>query len=175
MPAPPTPSRRRAIAITAEGHDNVAALIACLPRRALTTPGLGGGEWSPKDLVGHLASWEEHAFEAIDAWSHDRAPAIDKELWSTSTSAVNARAVARAARLSFPEVVRRADATHRALLAQLEGMSDARWRRPGTSRGRTSVGHRLGGILGGPAGPFRHAEAHMKDLEAFVAEHAPAG
>ena len=30
---------------------------------------------------------------------------------------------------------------------------------------------RLGGLLGGPAGPFRHAEAHLKDLEAFVERH----
>jgi hypothetical protein len=33
------------------------------------------------------------------------------------------------------------------------------------------VGERLGGLLGGPAGPFRHAEAHLKDLEAFVERH----
>jgi hypothetical protein len=33
------------------------------------------------------------------------------------------------------------------------------------------VGERLGGLLGGPAGPFRHAEAHLQDLEAFVERH----
>jgi hypothetical protein len=54
-------------------------------------------------------------------------------------------------------------------------MSDARWRRPGTSRGHQRVGERLGGILGGPSGPSRHAEAHLRVLEAFVDDHAPPG
>jgi hypothetical protein len=66
---------------------------------------------------------------------------------------------------------RHAEATHRNLIVRLEAMTDQRWREPGTRRARKSVGERLGGLLGGPAGPFRHAEAHLKDLEAFVERH----
>jgi hypothetical protein len=172
MPTVTTPTRRRAIAILDEGHVAVRTLIAALPRRAFTKAGLGGGTWSPKDLLGHLASWEEYALEALQAWDAGRGPAIDRIVWSSSTAAINADAVARKARLSSPEVIRRADATHADLIARLLAMSDAAWRRPGTSRGRKAVADRLGGILGGPGGPFRHADAHLKDLRAFVDAHA---
>jgi hypothetical protein len=164
-------TRARAIRILETGYTQVCALIEELPPRATTTPGLGGGEWSPKDLVGHLASWEEYALEALDAWEAGRGPAIDKYLWSSSTNAINRDAVARKARWSAPEVIRRADATHVELMARLHAMSNARWRQPGTSRGRKPVGVRLGGILAGRGGePFTHANAHLKDLRAFAAD-----
>ena len=89
------PSRRRAIRILDDGMREVFVLYDGLPPRARTTPGLGGGDWSPKDLIGHLESWQEYALEALDAWDGDHGPAIDKVIWSTSTSALNRDAVAR--------------------------------------------------------------------------------
>lgn len=164
-------TRRAAIAILRDGHAAIGELLDRLPARALTRPGLGGGDWSPKDLVGHLESWEEHALEALDAWAGDRGPAIDARVWSSSTSAINHEDARRKASRSTPHMRRHAEATLAELLSRLEAMSDARWRRPGTSRGRKPVGERLGGILGGPSGPFRHAEAHLKSLRAFVELH----
>jgi hypothetical protein len=164
-------TRRAAIRILQQGRAAIDELIDRLPPRTLTKSGLGGGEWSPKDLLGHLESWEEFSLEALDAWDDDRAPAIDAVIWSTSTSAVNRDAVARKASRSAPAMRRHAEATHDGLIARLEAMSDARWRQPGTPRGRKSVGERLGSLLGGPPGPFRHAEAHLKDLRAFVELH----
>ena len=165
------PTRAQALTILEDGDRAVRDLIARLPRRALTMPGLGGGDWSPKDLLGHLAAWEERAVAAMQAWDEDHGPAFDKELWSKSTSVINRESVERKAKLSTPEIVRRADATHAELVTRIRAMSDRQWRQPGTSRGRTPVGARLGGILGGPAGYFRHAEAHLKDLRAFVEQH----
>jgi hypothetical protein len=46
-------------------------------------------------------------------------------------------------------------------------MADARWERPATPRGRKSLGHRIGQLLIGRE-PFAHAQAHLKDLEAFA-------
>jgi DinB superfamily len=165
------PSRAQALRILQEGHRAVRELLDLLPRRAVTTPGLGGGDWSPKDLIGHLASWEERAVAALQAWDQGHGPAFDKELWSRSTASINREAVERTAKLSAPEVIRRADATHEELLRRIRDLSDVRWHRPGTARGRTAVGARLGGILGGPSGHFRHADAHLKDLRAFVDAH----
>ena len=164
-------SRRRAVRILDEGHAAVNALLDRLPPRALSRPGLGGGDWSPRDLVGHLESWEEYAIEALDAWDQGSGVPIDKEVWSKGTSRVNVDAVARKASRSAAEMRRHAERTHAELIGRLQAMSDARWKAPGTSRGRKPVGARLGGILGGTTGDFRHAEAHLKDLRAFVAEH----
>jgi hypothetical protein len=165
------PTRKAAIRLLQQGHDEVGQLLDRLPKRAFITGGLGGGEWSPKDLVGHLESWEEYSLEALDAWEAGHGPEIDKVFRSESTATVNRQAVERKASRSGPEMRRHAEATHRTLIVRLEAMTDQRWRKPGTRRGRKSVGERLGGLLGGPAGPFRHAEAHLKDLEAFVERH----
>ncbi|MEO8475503.1 MAG: maleylpyruvate isomerase N-terminal domain-containing protein [Actinomycetota bacterium] len=166
-----TPTRRRAIRILEGGHAEVNDLLDRLPPRALSRPGLGGGDWSPKDLVGHLESWEECAIEALDAWAEGKGVPIDKELWSRGTSRVNVDAVARKSSRSAPEMRRLAERTHAELIRRLEALTDARWKAPGTPRGRKAVGSRMGGILGGPTGDYRHAQAHLKDLRAFVAEH----
>jgi Mycothiol maleylpyruvate isomerase N-terminal domain len=172
MPSDALPSRRQALRILEQGHGSVGELLDRLPRSAMTTPGLGGGEWSPKDLIGHLESWQEYALQALDAWDEGHGPAIDGELWSTSTSKVNQAAVVRKAGRSLSEMRRHADRTYASLAARIEAMSDRRWRQPGTPRGRKAVGERLGSYLGGPAGPFRHAEAHLPQLRLFVERHA---
>ncbi len=135
----------------------------------MTRPGLGGGEWAPKDLISHLATWEEFAIAALDAWGEGHGPAFEKELWSRGTAAVNRAAHERKVGLSAPEAFRRAAATHGELIGRLSDLSDARWRRPATARARKPMGDRLGGILGGPKGAFRHADAHLDELRAFVA------
>jgi DinB family protein len=166
----PAPTRRQAIRIVDGGMREVFALYDGLPPRARARPGLGGGEWSPKDLLGHLESWQEYALEALDAWDEGHGPAIDRVIWSTSTSALNRDAVATKSARPAGVQRRRAQATHERLVARLEGMTDPRWRRPGTSRGRTAIGSRLGDLLGdGAAGPFRHADAHLHQLRPFAA------
>lgn len=157
--------------IVDEGMREVFALYDRLPPRARTTSGLSGGEWSPKDLLGHLESWQGYAIEAIDAWQEAHGPAIDAVIWSTSTSAMNREAVARKASRRPGAQRRAAETTHVRLLEELEAIGDVRWRRPGTVRGRTPVGKRLGDLLGGTPGPFRHAEAHLPQLRSFVEEH----
>lgn len=47
-------------------------------------------------------------------------------------------------------------------------MPDATWDAPPTTRLRRSLGHVLGGIVGGPAGLFTHASAHLPHLRAYV-------
>ena len=61
--------------------------------------------------------------------------------------------------------------THAALVAAVRAVPADRWVKPPFTRGRP-LGLRLGSILGGPGGPYRHADAHLPDLRAFVATHA---
>jgi hypothetical protein len=52
----------------------------------------------------------------------------------------------------------------------MRDLSDERWLAPPTRRSRRPLAQKLGGILGGPSGGFRHADAHLPGLEAaFVA------
>jgi hypothetical protein len=168
------PTRRQAIRILERGRAEAVELIDALPPRQMNHAGIGRGRWSPKDLIGHLATWEGFALEALAAWDEEKGWHRESELWTRGVNPTNRTELERKRKLSAPEVRRRADATHRELVRRLEAMSDARWRGPATRRGRRSLGERLGGILGGPAGPFRHAEAHLRDLRRFCGA-APSG
>jgi hypothetical protein len=163
-----TETREEAMIILDDGHRAVRELIGLLPARALTAPGLGGGEWSAKDLIGHLASWEEFALEALEAWGRDERSPIDRDLASIGLNAVNARAVAARSKLSADEVKHDSDVAHATLIDAIRARTEARWEGPATKRSRKSLGHRVGQILGGPAGGFRHAEAHLASLAALV-------
>ncbi|MGZ6546279.1 MAG: maleylpyruvate isomerase N-terminal domain-containing protein [Actinomycetota bacterium] len=165
------PSKREALTILERGHREVARLIDELPARALTTTGIGGGAWSPADLVGHLAAWEGFALGALDAWARrERAP-IDIALDEHGLNAVNAEALAEASSLRPSALIRRSVETHAALVAAVRAVPADRWVQPPSTRGRP-LGLRVGSILGGPGGPFRHADAHLPDLRAFVSGHA---
>lgn len=163
-----TLTRRQAIRAISDGHARIRGLIDRLHPRALTRQEIGRGRWSAKDVIGHIGTWERFALEALDAWERDEGWARDRALWTDGVSATNIRELERHRRMSVAEVRRRADATHEELMERLGALSDVRWRAPATSRARRALGERLGGILGGPAGPFRHAEAHLRDLRAFV-------
>jgi hypothetical protein len=161
------PTRRSAIRTIEQGHAEIRDLIGRLRSRDLTRQEIGRGRWSAKDVIGHMGTWERFALEALEAWDRDRPWARESDLWN-SVSRTNVTELERQRRWSTPEVRRRADATHAELLERLREMTDARWRAPATSRGRSPLGSRLGGILGGPGGPFRHAEEHLRDLRIFV-------
>lgn len=165
---PEPPSRRAALRVLRESRERTLDLLERVPRGGFTRPGLGGGEWSPKDLVGHLSSWEEYALDALAAWERGARAPIDDLQFTVSTSRINRQNVDRKARWSVAKVRRESQRTHAELLEALERLTDARWRKPVTARGRKPLGVRIGGILGGPGGPFRHDEAHHPSLLGFV-------
>ena len=167
------PSRREAIRLLERSRTDLLALIDGLSPRAMNRHAIGRGKWSPKDVVGHLATWEGFSVEALVAWDRGRGWHRESELWTRGVDPTNRLELERKGKLSAPEVRRRADATHEELMSRLRTMSDTRWRKPATPRGRRPLADRLGGILGGPAGPFRHDEAHLGELRLFVVEYSP--
>lgn len=168
----PYPSRAEAVNVLEEGRARIETLLDRVPRSAMAEPAVGGGTWSPKDLIGHLASWEEYALDALVAWERNERAPIDELQFALSTSRINDQAVARKAPWSLAKVRRDADRTHSELLSAIRGMSDRRWSGPVTSRGRKPLGARLGAILVGSSGSlFAHDVAHVKSLETFVALH----
>ena len=153
-----------------EDRARTSALIERLSAAAFETTGLGGGAWSPKDLVGHLETWERFAIEAIEAIERGEPAPIAQE--SLETDELNRREVERKAARTAAEIRSSASATHDRVLQTFAALDDERWvapEAPGTDR---TVADRLGSILGGSLGSFRHDPDHWDDIEAFVAEHA---
>lgn len=161
-------TRQEAIDILERGHATIRRLMKQIPPHWMARSGVGGGGWTPKDLLGHLCFWEEKVLEALAAWdSGERAP-IDREIYAGSIGAINAGGVRARSRHTLARVLRDWDNVHGELIRALRTMPDARWENPATPRGRKSLGHRMGQLLVGP-GPFEHAGAHVRDLEEFLA------
>jgi hypothetical protein len=169
------PTRREALRILERERALTRTLLDALPRSALTVPGLGGGEWSPKDLIGHLATWEEFALDALAAWDRGERAPIDDLLYTVPTSRINDQNVARKTTWSLAKIRRESERTHLELLEAIGSISDARWRGPVTKRGRSPLGRRLGSILGGPGGGFHHDAGHHKSLRGYVERYGEPG
>lgn len=148
-------------------------LFAALSDADAITPGtIGGGEWSAKDLMGHLAFWEELAIEAIDAWRGGRIPRAESIFTADDVDAINAENFAQTAAQSLEELRRRAQESHQRIVALIGSLSDEEWNsKPAyeTER-RKRLSEMLGAVLGAPKRPFGHAFAHEADLRARVAE-----
>ena len=160
-------TRQAAIDVLERGHASVRRLLEQVPDHRSARPGLGGGAWAPTDLRGHLCFGEERVLEALAAWQRGERAPIDREIYSRSIGAINADAVRARSRHTLARVLRDWDNVHGELIRTIRTMSDARWERPATPRGRKSLGHRIGQLLIGRE-PFAHADAHVNDLQAFV-------
>jgi len=169
--AQPVLTRTEAIRILERERRTTVTLIERLPARAITTRGLGGGDWSPKDLIGHLESWEQHALDALEAWARGDPAPSDVALRSAGLNALNRAEVERKSRWSAAKAMDKATDTHQRILAAIRSLPDDRWLAPPTRRARRPLARSIGGILGGPSGPFRHDAAHHPDLKEFVAVH----
>jgi DinB family protein len=161
-------TRHDAIDLLEGGHARIGRLLKQLPQHWMARPGIGGGEWTPKDLVGHLCFWEENVLEAIAAWDRGERAPIDRAIYTRSIALINAEGVRTRSRHTLARVSRDWDNVHGELIRTIRTMPDARWEKPATPRGRKSMGHRMGQLLIGRE-PFTHADAHLKDLESFVA------
>ena len=169
----PVPSRNQAITTLAEGQAALAALFAKLSDEEMTRPStIGGGEWSAKDLMGHIAFWEELAVETLADWRAGRRPSVEyiSDAGEEGIDAANACNQARTAGESLDGVRARAATAHATVLQAIRAMSEDEWRARALypNAGRATLAERLGSTLGAPAQPFGHAFAHLPDLRAYV-------
>jgi hypothetical protein len=164
----PPLSRAEAMAVLESGQTELDALFDRLDHEALGRPAtIGGGEWAAKDLMGHIAFWEELALNAIDASRAGRKPRVEE---FADTDAANAHNHAITAPQSVTDVRARAASTHQALLAVLHGLTEEQWLARPTYAGAKddTLAELLGGILSAPTRPFGHAWAHLEDLARYV-------
>lgn len=162
-------TRDEALAILEEGQSRLDALTAGLSDEELEAPAtMGGGDWSARDLLGHVASWEEYALEAITARDAGEQPWIDAT--SLDVDGVNARDVPRKRQMPLADLRQAVADTHALLVAAITSMTDEQWSAAPsyrTDRPKT-VGNEVGDITASGEGPFRHAFAHLPDLEGYV-------
>jgi hypothetical protein len=163
-----------ALGVLAEGHRTVAGLMEQAGEEELARPAtIGGGDWSAKDLLGHLTTWEEAALEALAQWRKGRTPTIETDVFGPThgIDEFNAKTVEAKRQHSIDEVRRAAEEVQQTLVAEIGSMSDEEWssRAHYRTEQRRRLAELLGSILGAPKRPFGHAFAHIPDLEAFVA------
>ena len=146
------------------------ALAGLTDQQIRRTATLGGGGWSVKDLIDHIASWERRALEVFDAAARD-AP-FEALIGIRAVDVLNERNLAASRARSLRDVRRDARTAHRELMARMAGQTADDWRSLVTmSTGRR---HQLGTLVGsttaGPSGPFMHVWAHLPDLHSYLAK-----
>jgi hypothetical protein len=167
----PSLSSEQAATALEQGNAVLHALFARLSAEEMLRPAtIGRGEWSAKDLLGHIAFWEELAEQALADWRAGQRPEVGDISDQAATDAANARNQAITAPQSLAHVRARAERAHHVILDAIRGMSDEDWyASPAYVDTRsTTLGDLLGSVLAGPTGPFQHAFAHLADLTAYV-------
>jgi hypothetical protein len=166
------PTREEAVRTLQEGQQQVDVLLEGLTEDQLTRArSIGGGDWSAKDLIAHLETWETFALVALGQWRRGERPWIEGTFAApTGVDDINAVMVDQKRSLSLDDVLRDADRTHGELIEELNRMSNEEWSAAAfyeTER-RRHLGTLLGSVLGAPRRPFGHAFAHLPDLETYV-------
>jgi hypothetical protein len=166
------PDRDQALITIRDGDERLRRLFDRIPEDAFARRGtIGEGTWSAKDLLGHIASWEELGLATIGAWRRGERARLDGRSFDGDTDSFNAWNEERKHDWPLERVRTEAAETHRQLLAAIEAMGPEAWGAPRTfddDRAPPDLGSALGGILGAADGAFRHAFAHLPDLETFV-------
>jgi hypothetical protein len=132
---------------------------------------IGGGDWSAKDLLGHISFWEELAVGTIADWRAGREPSYWNQFATAGgADGLNAQNQVVTSTQTLAEVRWRAKDAHKSLIRGLGILTDVDWNAIlRTPWGKDeSLGDVVGGILGAPNRPFGHAFAHVEDLTAYV-------
>ncbi len=161
----------QAIDVLQDGDRRVRELLATVAEHDMMRPAtIGGGEWSAKDLLGHLAFWEEIALETLRWRRRGERPRMEEAFTAGGTDELNAWNQERKRSWSLERIGTNAEQTHQGLISALGGLSDEEWRAKAAQEGSSGrpLGEELGAVLGAPQRPFGHAWAHLPDLEAFV-------
>lgn len=151
------------IAVVEDSWRRFDAAIAGLDEAALAEPGVVG-EWSVKDLLGHVAAWEQRALEHIERWRRGEPPVRA----ALATDEYNAREAERRRGWTLAEMRDDVAETRRRLRAALASIADAEWAAVITIDGRQrTAAEWIGGALGGDEGPGTHAAEHAEEIRAW--------
>ncbi len=112
-----------------EQHAELLAALEGIPAETLTKRPLVDW-WTPKDLMGHIAMWEQVAIKFIADYKQDGIPKMLGIQDDATLDAYNKRGVALRRDLPWGTVRAEFDATLRELVAAVESLSDADLAKP---------------------------------------------
>lgn len=99
------------------------ASYAGLPEAQLTEPGVTG-DWSVKDILAHVTTWEEEALKYLPLIAEgDKPPRYSVQYGGID--AFNAQMAEQKRALSLAEVLRQLDETHHRLIATIDSAPEA--------------------------------------------------
>lgn len=159
-------TREEAIEILEDGQHQIDGLVARLTAAQIGTPAtIGGGEWSTKDLLSHVARWNEIALEVLVAWRQGKRPWIE-DVWGDGIDRLNAENFELSRDLSAEQAHDRLRGSHDALVNAIRSMDKQEWHSgaPYSTERRSWLGLMLGSVTGAPKRPFGHAFGHLPDL-----------
>jgi hypothetical protein len=161
------PDRTTSIETLEAGHQQIKELVDGLDASSMTRERtIGGGDWSVKDLLAHITTWEELALQAMEAWRGGSPEPLRAELREKGIDAFNAERVALKSKMPLAHVLTQFDSVHGELIERIRTMPG--WDRVPPGRRTRTCGYAIGSITGGPGGGFKHAWAHLGDLRAYV-------
>jgi hypothetical protein len=105
-----------------------------LPDSQLTKPGVTG-DWSVKDILAHVTTWEEEALEYLPVIIEGDQPPLYKTYGGLD--AFNAQRAEQKQALPLPEVLKQMEETHRKLVAYVQSVPEEQFAR------ETRFRHRL--------------------------------
>jgi hypothetical protein len=165
-------TRTEALATLGRGYDETQAELQRLPAEHMATAGIGGGRWSPKDLLGHLALWHEIALRSIEEIRREERPWI-VGVFAEAGPGPNDGELAARAGWSLDRARDAFEGSYAGVVSILRALDDREWERSvdGWVDEPATLGGLLGVVLGKDDLPFGHAFAHLPELSAFAAEH----
>jgi hypothetical protein len=165
-------TRTEALDTLQHGYDETTAELRRLPAEHMTTTGIGGGRWSSKDLLGHLALWHEIALRSVDEVRREQRPWI-VGVFAEPGPGPNDDELAARAGWSLDRAREAFEGSYAEVVSLLRAIEDQEWRRPvdGWADEPATLGGLVGVVLGTDGLPFGHAYAHLPELTSFVDEH----
>ena len=127
--------------------------------------------WTLKDLLAHIAAWDELLLPAIDELVAGRRPRFGR------TSVFNKRAVDASRALGYGEVLRDVRAAHTTLMKRIASLSDEAW--ADRSRHRYRWGDRtpmtIASLFAYSYKEETHYGGHAKEIEDWLARRRAEG
>lgn len=138
-----------------EAWQSLTEAYSGLPEQAMTESRVTDA-WTIKDIIAHVASWEEESLAALPLILEGKKTPRYSALYG-GIDAFNAKRVERNRTLALSEVLRRRDETHRRLIAFLETVPDDRFSRETPFRRRLRLD------------TYRHYAEHAQAIRAWRA------